>query len=178
MHTRRTRPQRATMGRNRDSRRPFHEADLSTTLKEPHLMQDVVEIDKFIRRMTALPSRIQRVHPGQEALIELAEYPHRVIDALAALQQTRQNLVDVTDRKSVICTVLRDQPLGAFPVTIPQFSVSIFFTTEHQELTLRAAWNQNRNGIRFLETRDVEKIAVGTIRIERIAAAGALRRGR
>ena len=96
------------MSRDSDSRRPFHHAYLTTTLKKSHFVQEMIKVDEFIWHVTALSSRMQRANPTKKTLVEFTEDSHRVINALASFQQPRKNLVDITDRESIIRAVLLD----------------------------------------------------------------------
>src|SRR5690554_7883012 len=106
------------MRRDGDARGPAHHADLGAALVEARLVQKVIERDQLARRMSALALRVQRVDPAEQTRVELSG-ADRVIDALAALEQPGQDLVDVAYRKCVVGAVMLDGARGtrasAFP---------------------------------------------------------------
>ena len=95
-----------------DLRRAAHGRELGPALGEAHLVQGVVERHEFVRRAHAvLALRTQPVDPADHALVELRVRAHRVEDARAALDQARQDLVDVADREGVVgAEVARPRP--------------------------------------------------------------------
>jgi hypothetical protein len=57
-------------------------------------VQQVVERDELTRRVAALALRVQRLDEREQFLIELVA-ADRVVDAVAALEQPRQDVVQV-----------------------------------------------------------------------------------
>ena len=103
----RGRRQRAPVRGAGDLRRAAHRGELGAALEEAHLVQRVVERDELVRRAHAvLALRAQPVDPADHALVELGMRAHRVEDARAALEQARQDLVDVADREGVVGAVV------------------------------------------------------------------------
>src|SRR5205085_7140057 len=74
-------------------------------------LHDALPIYDLARRVAALTLRVQRLNERQQLLVELVA-ADRVIDAIAALEQPRQDVVHVRDRKRVVGRELRDGALG------------------------------------------------------------------
>src|SRR5690606_6880370 len=93
------------------------------------------------------------------------------------LEQARQDVVDVGDRKRVVGAVVGDRPLGSGARSVPQLALGIALAAEEQELALRPARREHGDGLGLLETGQVIEVAVRTIVEQRVAAAYALGRG-
>ena len=141
-------------------------------------MQHVIEHDELARRMAALAPGVECVHPGQHPLIELGGATHRVIDALAALEQPREDVVDIPDRERIVGCVVGHDAVGTCPCPIPGLAFGVALAAEHQELAVLASRNEHGDCLRFRKSREIEKIAVGPIVVQRIAAANTLARRR
>ena len=103
---------------------------------------------------------------------------HRVEDARAAFEQARQNFVDVPDRERIVGAVFLDCALRACARPVPGLASRIAVAHEQHELALRAARQQDRDGLGFLERGQVVEIAVRTVLVLDVVVAGPDRRGR
>ena len=177
LHAGPARAHRAAMGVDGDASRLAHDAGLGAALEEPHLVQQMIERDELARRVTALALRVQRLDERKQLLIELVA-ADRVVHAVAALEQARQDVVQVRDRERVVGTVVGDGTLGAGARPVPLLAIGVALAAEQQELALRAARHEDRHGLGLAEARQVEEVAVLAIDVQGIAAADALRRGR
>ena len=81
---------RADVRADGDLRRALHHGRLGPALEQPHVVQRVLERDELLRAVDAvLGLAAQRVHPADDALVEIVVHAHRVVDPLAALEQAR-----------------------------------------------------------------------------------------
>ena len=141
-------------------------------------MQYVIERGNFLRRMPAIARlRAQPVHPANDALVELRMRPHRVEHLGAILEQARQDLVDVGDGKRVVGAEVARRPVRAGAPAVPGFARRIAIAHEKNVFALRAARHQHRHRFRLDETGEIEKIAVGAVRVFNVVVAHAHGRG-
>ncbi len=135
----------------------------------------MVERDELARGMTALAFRVQSLDEGEQLLVELVA-ADRVIDAIAALEQARQDVVQVGDRERVVGPVGGDRALGSGPRPVPLLAFGIALAAEHQKLALRATRHQHGHRVGLAKPGQVIEVTVLAIDVQRIAAADALRR--
>ena len=83
---------------------------------------------------------------AEQLLIELVA-ADRVVDAIAALEQARQDVVQVRDRERVVGAVVGDGTLGARPRPVPLLAVGIALAAKQQELALRPARHEHGHGL-------------------------------
>ena len=162
-----------------DARRGAHRLDLGAALEQPHVVQHVIERDDLERRMAAIARlRAQPVHPAHHALVELRMRAHRVIDLGAVLEQPRQDLVDVGDRKGVIGAEVAHRARGSGAAAVPGFARRIAIAHEQDVFALRTPGHQHRDGFGLREAGEIEEVAVGTVGVFDIVVAQPHRRGR
>ena len=162
-----------------DLRRAAHGGELGPALGEAHFVQGVVEGHEFVRRAHAvLALRPQAVDPADHALVELRVRAHGVEDARSALDQARQDLVDVADRESVVGAEVADCALGPRPCPVPGLPRRVAVAHEQQILALRPAGNEHGNRVRLGEGRQVIEVAVGAVVVLDVVVAHPHRRGR
>src|SRR5690606_14295290 len=94
-------------------RRVLHHLHLAARLVQTHVVQQVVEGDKFIGRLRALANLgTDGLDPLHQAVIKSFVGADGVVDTRTALDQAWQNVVDVADGEGVVravfanCTVL------------------------------------------------------------------------
>src|SRR5690606_11667141 len=154
---------------HRDLRGAAHHARLGARLEEARLVQQMIERDQLARRVTALTLRVERVDPTEQARIELAR-ADRVVDSLATLEQTRQDLVDVADRERVVRAVMLDRSGGTGAPAIPHLLHRIPVAAEEDVLALRPARHEHGDRFGLREAGEVIEVAVLTIAERRVAA--------
>ncbi len=138
----------------------------------------MIERDDLARRMASLTVRVELLDPAEQTLVELRLHAHRVIDTLARLEQARQDVVDVGDRKGVVGAVVGDGALGARPAAVPQLLVGVAIAAEHEVFAVGATGYQHGDGVGLGEAGEIVEVAVGSVVVQRVAAAHALgRRG-
>ena len=142
-------------------------------------MQRVLERDEFLRAVDAeLGLAPQRIHPADHALVEIEVHAHRVVNAPAALEQARQDVVDVADRKSIVGAVITHRTVGTGATTVPGLAGGITVAHEQDVFGLLATGNQHRHCLGLVEAREVVEIAVRPIVVMDVAVALTLgRRG-
>ena len=139
----------------------------------------MVERDEFLWRVhAAVHFRAQGIDPARHPGIEIRILPHRVIHALARLDDARQNLVNVVDGKGVIGPAHFDRPIGAQATPVPALPFLVAVAAEQQELTVVPAGSEDGYRRRLLETRQVVKITVLPIAVFHITTARPDRCGR
>src|SRR5690606_14322442 len=110
----------------------------------------------------------------EQPLVELVR-TERVINAVVALEQARQNVVEVGDRVRVVGTEMGDRTLGPMPDAVPELALGITLAAEHQELALGPARHEHGNGFGLAKPGEVIEIAVGPIIKVCVAAPDFLR---
>ena len=153
---------RAPVCRDRDLRGAAHRARLRPALEQPHLVQQVVERDELARRVAALALRVQRLDEREQPLVELVG-AERVVDAVAALEQSGQDVVEIRDRERIVGAVRRDGALRPRARPVPELALGIALAAEHQEFALRPTRHEHRDGLGLREAREVEEVAVGPV---------------
>ena len=123
----------------RDARGLAHGVDFGAALEQAHVVQHVVERDDFLRRVPAI-ARLgaQAIHPADHALVELRVRAHRVEHLGAVLEQPRQDLVDVGDRKRVVGAEVAHRAPGTGASAIPGLARRIAIAHEQDVFALRA----------------------------------------
>lgn len=114
------------------------------------------------------------LQPAHEAMIEILIAAHRVIDAGLVLQQSRQDVVEVRNGKSVIRTVLLAGRLEPGSTSMPGFGLGILLATEEQAFALGPVGHHHQYGFRFGKPCQVEEVAVGAKGVVDVAVAQAL----
>ncbi len=149
------------MGLGRDIGRRLHDLLLAGALVQTHVVQQVIQRDKLLRRLRA-QARLaaNQVDPVGQPAIKFGVGTHGVIDALAAFNQPGQNIVDITDGERVIGAVLDDRALLPGTIAVPQFALLVLLAAEQHIFAVLAAGNQNSHGLRLREAGEILKIAV------------------
>ncbi len=99
-------------------------------------------------------------NPSDQALVEFRITPHDIEDTVGAFQQTRQDVIDIVDRKGIIRSVSFDGTFLARAATIPGFLFRILLATEDNVFTVFTTGYQHHDRIGFIEPRQVKKIAI------------------
>lgn len=115
------------------------------------------------------------VDPVHQLLVEGQVLAHRVVDAIAPFQQAGQDLVDVTDRKSIISTKITDGTFLAGAQAVPEFLFRIALATEQDVFAVLAAGDQHQYRFRLVKTGQVIEVAVGPVGIVDAVVAVAYR---
>ena len=98
----------------------LHELQFGWAFEQPHVMQHMVKCHKLVGLVSSdLGLGAQRIDPADHPLVELLVHAHRVIDPGAPLQQARQDLIDVRDRKGIIGAIGVDSPRRTRAPTVP-----------------------------------------------------------
>ncbi len=169
---------RADVGADGDLRRALHHGRLGPALEQPHVVQRVLQRHELLRAVDAvLGLAAQRVHPADDALVEIVIHAHRVVDPLAALEQARQDVVDVADGEGIVSAEVAHCTLGPGAAAVPGFARRITVAHEQHVLRVLAAGDQHRDRFGFVETGEVVEVAVGPVVVMDIAVALALGRG-
>ena len=161
-----------------DPGRLAHHGGLRPALVEAHVVQRVVERDELLRAVDAvLALALEPVDPAEHALVEVGELAHRVVDAIAALDQPGQDVVDVADRERIVGAEIAHGALGTGAAPVPGLARRVAVAHEQDVLGLLAAGDQHRHRFGLVESGQVVEVAVRTIVIVDVAVALALGRG-
>ncbi len=103
-----------------DARAGAQQLELAPRLVEAHVVQHVIERHELLRRVAAV-ARLgaQAVDPAHHALVEVRVHAHGVVHPGAVLEQSRQDLVDVGDRKGIVGAVVARRPGGPGAAAVP-----------------------------------------------------------
>ena len=167
----------ALMGGGAHLGRLRHHADLRLALEQPHLVDEVIEHDEFAQAPARSRAAAHPSDPGEHALIELLEVPHRAVHARLVLEQSGQDVVDVADGKRVVGAVALAGPFEPEPGPVPLLRRGVALPAEHHELALLASGREHRHRLGLAETGEVVEAAVGTVGEIDVAIARPHRRG-
>ena len=96
-------PHGATMRLHGNRSRLPHLPHFRCGLKQPHFMEEVIEVRKLSRWHRASSDlAADTVYPGHDPGIEIPATAHGIVDTPPTLNQSRENVVDVCQRKGVI----------------------------------------------------------------------------
>ncbi len=101
-----------------------------------------------------------RLHPFHDLIIELVVLPHGVVDAVSALDQTRQNVINIRNRIGIINRKILNGCIRTHQDARPQFLFLIFFLAEQNHFSLLAAGDQRQQSVLFSKAGQVIKITV------------------
>ncbi len=101
-----------------------------------------------------------------------------VVDARAAFDHARQDVVDVANRKRIVHAVVAHRAFRAGARSVPRFTFGIAFAAEQDHFAMAAPGNQREHRFGFGESGEVMEIAVLAIRIVTVVVAQTLGRGR
>ena len=168
---------RTTMGGSGDAGRLTHGFEFLTALEQPHLVHHMTQRYKLIWRVDAGAALARyAVQPAHEALVEVRVATHGEEDTVFVLDQTRQNVVEVGNWKSVVGTVQLTGPFQTSAPAVPGLCFVVALTTKQNELALWTIRYQYQHRFRFWKTGQVVKIAIGSVRIINVAVTDALGR--
>src|SRR5690606_26164623 len=97
-------------------------------------------------------------------------------DLLPVLEQAREDVVDVVDRKGVVRAVNGARPFEPRAPAVPDLLLRIAFAAEKDVLAVRPPGNEHGDGLGLGKMGEVIEVAVGTVRIVHVAVANAYRR--
>ena len=169
----------AFMRRDGNLRRLFHQCNFGAAFVQPHVMQQMIERNVFIRHMRARARfSLDLVDPTHQFLVELGVTAHEMKHLLTAFQHARQDVIDIVDGKGIVCAKMLDRALLTGAATMPGFLFGIIFAAKQNGFAMLAAGNQHQHSLWLTETGEVQKIAILAERVIDIAIAGLLlRRG-
>ena len=104
-------------------------------------------------------------------------HAHRVVTRVAALEQARQDVVDVADRERIVGAVVAHGAIRSGATAIPGLAGRVAIAHEQDVFAVRASRNQHGHRFRFVETGQVMEIAVGPVVVMDVAVALPLGRG-
>ena len=108
------------MRRRADFTRLFHYADFRRGFDQPLLVEQKRQIGKVGRRgRTRTDQSANLIHPPHHALVEHIVMAHGVVNALGTFNQTREDFVQVIDRKGIIDAEVGSGALRSEPVAVP-----------------------------------------------------------
>jgi hypothetical protein len=122
-------------------------------------VQEVIERYELARRVPALAVGVELLNPGEQALVELVA-ADGVVDAVALLEQPRQDLVDVRDRERVVGA---EGVHGAFRSRarpVPKLALRIALAAKEQKLPLLPPGHEHGDGVRLGKAGQIVEVAV------------------
>ncbi len=154
--------------------RPAHRRNFGPALVKPHVVQEVIKGHELLRSVhTPGSPRAQGIYPVGHPQVEVRVKAHRIVDPAAGLHDSRQYVVEVGNRKSIVGTIKFNRSLGAGTAPVPDFAIGITFAAEKQILAVLSARNDRRDGIGFREAGQVIKVTVLAESIFDVPASGA-----
>jgi hypothetical protein len=169
----------AYVGLGRDAGGGAHRLDLGAALEQAHVVEHVIERHDLERRVAPV-ARLgaQAVHPAHDSLVEFRMRAHRIENLRAVFHESGEDFVDVRDREGVIGSEVAHGALGSGPPAIPGLARRVAIAHEEDVLALRAARNEHGDRFGFVESRQIEEVAVGAVRIFDVVVAQPDGRGR
>ena len=162
----------ADVRRGRNLARLAHNTQLSRALYQAHVVQHMIQIGELTGGHCASAlSRAYIVHPGHDALVETRAAAHGVINTLPALDQPRQNLIDIVDGEGIVGAVVSNSALWTCAVTVPQLPRLVAFTTEHHVLPMTAPRRQHEHRVWLAKARQVVEVTVLSEGVVSVATA-------
>ena len=163
---------RANMRLGGNLRCRLHDLNFGSALVQAHIVQQVVERDEFVRRRGAEPRlAANHVDPVGQAPIEILIGAHCVINALAPLDQARQNVIDIGNREGIIGAIFTDGALLAGTIAIPELPLLVLFTAKKHIFAVLAPGDQHRHRFRLRKAGQVLKVTVLPIGVFNITIA-------
>ena len=145
-------------------------------LVQAHVVEHVAQRSELLRRARTLPCP-QTVHPSLHAGVKFPVGPHRVEDTRSLLDEARQYLIDVGNRKRIVRPIAMDRAVGAGPRAVPGLAQCIAFAHEQQVFGLRTPGNQHRHGFGLRKSAQIVKMTVLPVGMLDVAVAMAYRGG-
>ena len=164
------------MGAGRNTGSAAHQLDFGSALEQTHVVKMVCQGNEFPGGLgTGADPLTDTVNPAHQTTIEFRIVTQVVIDPLTALDQARQDLVDITDGKSIIRIKIRHGPIGAGPVAVPDFHGAVALAAEQHILAVLPARQQHHDRLRFAKPGQVPEVTVLPIGVFHIPVTGAFR---
>ena len=111
-------------------------------------------------------------------MVELLITPDTVVDALAAFDQARQDVVDIANGEGIVGAEIADRTVLAGTQAIPQLTFRIALTAEHHVFAMATAGNQHQHRFRLGKAAEVLEVAVLAVDMLDITVADVHRRRR
>ncbi len=160
-------------------RRMLHHLHLVARLEQAHVVQQMIERDEFAGRLCALARlAADGLDPFHQPMIEGFVGADGVVDPIAALDQAREDVVDITDGKGVVGTVFTYRAVLPGPQAVPELALGIALAAEQHVLAMLAPGNQRDHRFRLGEAGEVLEVAVLAVDMLDIAVADVHRRRR
>ena len=118
------------------------------------------------------------VDPTHQAAVKLRIVAQVIKNPLPALNQARQNFIDIANRKGIVSIMILNGPIGACPVTVPDLHGAVAFTTEQHVLAMLTAGQQDQHRLGLRKAGEIPEITVLSVGVFHIPVTGALRGGR
>jgi hypothetical protein len=135
-----------------DVGRALHQLDLVGRLEQAHLVEQVAQLEEFMRRLRAHAHlRAHAVEPADQLEVELRVAAEVVVHARAAFEQARQDVVEVGDGVRIVHAEVGHGAVLAGARAIPGFAVGVALAAEQDRLAVRAARHQHQHRFGFGE---------------------------
>ena len=119
------------MGLGTDFARLCHHLYFRWALVQPQVMQRMLKCNKLPWRLgTGAHLTPNRLHPFHDLTVERLVTSQRVINAATALYHSRQNLINIDNRKRIVQAEFFDRAFRARQITVPQLLFRIAFLAE------------------------------------------------
>ena len=167
------------MGAGRNAGGAAHQFDFGGALEQAHIVQVMRQGNELSRRLgPGTDPLTDTVDPAHQAAVEFRIVAQIVIDPLAPFDQTRQDLVDITNGEGVVRIKVCHRAIRPGPVAVPDFHGTIALAAEQHILAMLAAGQQHHNRFRFGKAGEVPEIAVLPVGVFHIPITGAFRGSR
>ena len=139
----------------------LHDFQLTRTLVQSHVVQQMVQRQKLLRRLgTETRLAANQVDPVGQPTVKVGIGAHGVVDTLPPFNQPRQDVVDIIDRERIIGTVFDNSAFLPSAIAIPQLAFLVAFAAEQHVLAVLTPGHQHGHRLRFGKTGQVLKITV------------------
>ena len=142
-------------------------------------MQYVIECNEFVRSVnTRCLTGAERFYPFGDPQVEFCVGTHRVKDTITRFENTGQNVIDIVDRKCIVCGKNFDGAVRSGPGSMPQFLAPVAIPAKQDVLPVVTSGREYRHRVRLGEPAQIVKIAILPIAVLDVAIADLDRRTR
>uniref|UniRef100_E6QFZ5 Uncharacterized protein n=1 Tax=mine drainage metagenome TaxID=410659 RepID=E6QFZ5_9ZZZZ len=160
-HTRTTLAHAMAMPGTADAYRRPQDFDLFGVFEQPHLMDQVGNIDHFEWVAHTLANlALGNIAPVHDPRVEIRGLTHGIKQQFPIFQQLWKNVVQVMNREATIHLTLLKSTLQPSATPIPGFPLGITGTAEQDLLPVGVSRCQHQYSLRLCKAGQIEEIAV------------------
>ena len=124
-------------------------------------MQVLLKLDKLARWFSArvAPCR-NHLYPINDLAVEITIGTHCIVKPRSTLNQTWQNVINVSKWKSIIHAIELHGTLWPSNITVPLFAPVIAFLAKQDRFAVIAARHQHENAVWLIKPGEVVKVTI------------------